>query len=143
MLDNLRLASPGVREVDAAGLMERLFPDGSVNLNTQVGEEGSDISGGERVRIGTWPAHLLRRPWLLLLDEPTAFLDPDSATHVVEVDLREAPDAITMVIATHEPDRFPGPLRWSRLPGRNTGSELQRVPRQGSRRRRGVTSGRA
>lgn len=84
--------------------MNRLFPDGTVTLSTEVGPEGRNISAGELIRISLARA-LLRHPWLLLLDEPTAFLDPDSADRVVEV-LRPLSSSVTMVIATHEPQRF-------------------------------------
>ncbi|MFF4737272.1 ABC transporter ATP-binding protein [Streptomyces sp. NPDC001262] len=64
------------RAVDLAGLqgtVDRL-PDG---LDTEVGERGSRLSGGERQRVAIARA-VLPRPRLLLMDEPTAHLDPAS-----------------------------------------------------------------
>ena len=86
--------------------MSRLFPDrpGSV-LDTLLAGDGRRLSGGEHVRLALVRA-LLRRPPLLLLDEPTSFLDPDAAANVATL-LRELSPTVAMVIATHEPRRFP------------------------------------
>lgn len=94
----------GTAEVEAAAraaglapLMARL-PQG---LATPVGERGLSLSAGERQRIAIARA-LLRRPSVLVLDEPTAALDAATERRVAE-GLREAlPDA-TLIVITHRP----------------------------------------
>ncbi len=85
---------------EAAGLGPLLLrlPQG---LQTPVGERGLSLSAGERQRIAIARA-LLRRPSVLVLDEPTAALDAATERRVAE-GLREAlPDA-TLIIITHRP----------------------------------------
>lgn len=98
------LESATTAEVQAAAesaglgpLLKRL-PEG---LQTPVGERGLSLSAGERQRIAIARA-LLRRPSVLVLDEPTAALDAATERRVAE-GLREAlPDA-TLIIITHRP----------------------------------------
>ena len=106
LADNLRIAAPdaGDAELEAAAeaaqvmCFARRLPQG---LHTPIGERGFGLSGGEARRVAL--ARLfLRRPTLLLLDEPTAFLDPDTEQAVLRA-LAEFARGRTLVMATHSP----------------------------------------
>lgn len=80
-----------------APLMARL----PLGLDTPVGERGLALSAGERQRIALARA-LLRRPSVLILDEPTAALDAMTEQRIAE-GLREALPTATIIVITHKP----------------------------------------
>lgn len=73
-----------------------------IGLGHLAGEDAKTLSGGERQRVALARA-LLRRPRVLLLDEPTAHLDAVGNAQISSLlmDLRAYSD--TMLITSHEP----------------------------------------
>ena len=86
ILDNVRMGKPDASEEEvmaalkAAQCMDIVekFPDG---VNTIIGSQGIYLSGGETQRLTIARAMLKNAP-VLILDEATAFADPDNETKV-------------------------------------------------------------
>ena len=72
------------------------LPDG---LDTKVGEDGYGLSGGQAQRVAIARAFLKNAP-LLLLDEPTAHLDPATEAEVLD-SLRRLALGRTVILASH------------------------------------------
>jgi ATP-binding cassette subfamily B protein len=104
--ENIAYAFPGATQemieeaAHAAGLTEFIarLPEG---YQTLTGERGLAVSVGERQRIALARA-LLRRPSVLILDEPTAALDADTES-LVASNLRGALRGGTLIVITHRP----------------------------------------
>jgi ABC-type lipoprotein export system ATPase subunit len=74
---------------------------GRVGLGDRSGETVEKLSGGEMQRVAICRA-MLRRPSLLLADEPTGNLDDDTGRRVMELLLRLVEDeASTLIYVTH------------------------------------------
>ena len=101
---NLLLARPGADDGQLHDVLRRVrlddwvrgLPDG---LDTPVGRRGDHVSGGQRQRLAVARALLADVP-VLVLDEPTANVDPSTADALV-ADLLRAADGRTVVLITH------------------------------------------
>ena len=60
------------------------------------------LSGGEQQRLSIARA-VVNRPSILLADEPTANLDSESASNILDIFLSFHQVGVTLVIATHDP----------------------------------------
>ena len=86
ILDNVRLGKPDATEDEVLAALKTAqcmdivekFPDG---VHTVIGSKGVYLSGGERQRIAIARAVLKNAP-ILILDEATAFADPDNEAKV-------------------------------------------------------------
>jgi energy-coupling factor transporter ATP-binding protein EcfA2 len=85
-------------EQAGAGGFVRSLADG---IDTIVGESGSRLSGGQRQRIAIARA-LVGRPTLLILDEVTTALDPETEAAICAT-LQKLSGHVTIVAISHQP----------------------------------------
>jgi ATP-binding cassette subfamily C protein CydC len=98
--ENLRLARPDATIGELRQAMDVAALGNQVGLDAPLGPGGTGLSGGQRRRVGLAQG-VLRRPGLLLLDEPTEGVD-DQTAQAVLADLRAALPTTTIVAAIHD-----------------------------------------
>jgi ATP-binding cassette subfamily C protein CydCD len=101
--ENIRLARPDASLEDVKKAAHLAHADGFIEelengYETQMGERGIRLSGGQIQRIALARAFLKNAP-LLILDEPTANLDPDLETLLQNSIQKLVVDKMVLVIA--------------------------------------------
>lgn len=91
-LENLSLTANKIKQ-----RIERIAID--FKITHLLSRNVSELSGGEKQKVNLL-AILLMEPEVLLLDEPTAFLDPESA-HELMLILKQYTQEITVIIVEH------------------------------------------
>ncbi|MGW2518750.1 thiol reductant ABC exporter subunit CydD [Streptomyces sp. NPDC001617] len=104
--ENVRLARP---DADDAAVRQALEDAGALEfvdalpagVDTELGEDGTGLSAGQRQRLALARAFLADRP-VLLLDEPTAALDGATEAEIVET-VRRLAVGRTVLLVVHRP----------------------------------------
>ena len=105
VLNNVTLGDPGLSEAEAREALRAAGAWEFVNSMPQamqsiVGERGGKLSGGQRQRISIARA-LVHRPELLILDEATSGLDPESEAAVCDT-LQQLRGKLTILAISHQ-----------------------------------------
>lgn len=103
IMDNIRMGNPNatdeqvmqaLRDAQCMDIIQK-FPDG---VNTMIGSKGIYVSGGECQRLSIARAFLKNAP-VLILDEATAFADPDNERLVQQAFEKLAKNKTVIMIA--------------------------------------------
>lgn len=104
ILENVRYGRPDANEEDVQQAIDlahlrhfvESLPDGS---NTQVGERGLKLSGGEKQRVAI-ARTILKRPPILVFDEATSSLDSQSEKAILDA-IKEISQGHTSLVIAH------------------------------------------
>lgn len=103
ILENIRMGRPDATDAEIMEALKKAqcmdiiekFPDG---VNTVIGSKGVYVSGGEAQRLSIARAFLKNAP-ILILDEATAFADPDNERQVQKAFEALSKDKTVIMIA--------------------------------------------
>ena len=96
---DMELVYKVIKNAELGRFIEKL-PDG---LDTQIGEKGAMVSGGERQRIALARA-LYQQPEILMLDEATSALDLETEKSIMNTIEHLRKEDLTIIAVTHRLD---------------------------------------
>jgi ATP-binding cassette subfamily B protein len=104
ILENVRMARPDATEAEVTEALAKAQCNDIIDklpygIRTVIGEKGTYLSGGEQQRITIARAFLKDAP-ILILDEATAFADPDNETKV-QAAFAELSKGKTVIMIAH------------------------------------------
>ena len=104
--NNLQLASPSASDLELIEVLKRVelweMLAKREGLDTEVGQLGSKLSGGESQRLAL-ARNLLAKRKLIILDEPTSSVDSVQAKELVKMFTRLAGEQqFTLLLITHD-----------------------------------------
>ncbi|MCR5466411.1 MAG: ATP-binding cassette domain-containing protein, partial [Lachnospiraceae bacterium] len=102
--ENVKLSRPEATESEVLAALQKaqcmdIIEKLPAEIHTVIGEKGTYLSGGEQQRIAIARAFLKDAP-ILILDEATAFADPDNETKVQEA-FSELSKGKTVIMIAH------------------------------------------
>ena len=110
IINNLTWANPNATKKKIVEISKKLKMDSKIKsfpkgYNSQIGDLGSKLSGGEKQRLAIIRA-LLTNPKILILDEAFNQIDSESKIPLIKT-IREMQADTTIIIITHTPDTLP------------------------------------
>jgi cell division transport system ATP-binding protein len=100
--DNLLFVMKATGWEDKKQIIERIDEVlNLVGLNGKAGKMPHQLSGGEQQKLVIARA-LINKPEIILADEPTGNLDPDSSTEIMNLLLTISRDGTSVLMATHD-----------------------------------------
>lgn len=105
ILENVRLGRPSATREEVMEALHQAQCDDIIaklpqGIDTIIGTKGTYLSGGEQQRVAIARVMLKNTP-IVILDEATAFADPDNETRVQEAFSRMAQKGKTLVMVAH------------------------------------------
>ena len=98
--ENVKIGHRDATDAEVAAALDRVRLD--VDPGRLVGELGTALSGGEQRRLGL-ARLVVGNAQVLILDEPTEHLDPETATALLD-DVWAAAGDKPLLVITHDPD---------------------------------------
>lgn len=105
ILENVRLGRPSATRDEVMDALHQAQCDDIIaklpqGIDTIIGTKGTYLSGGEQQRVAIARVMLKDTP-IVILDEATAFADPDNETRVQEAFSRMAQKGKTLIMVAH------------------------------------------